>query len=560
MEPRESYTSTLSYIAICLSMLCGGTTSLFATYGSSFSEVLGFTQYETNLVASLGDYAHYMSAPLFGYLSTRIGPTRVIQSAAVLMFCGYMGLSYSFKHFDTAYEHAHHYVATMSMLFALVGVGSKAAYMSSMATTARNFKHSRHSGIALGIPNSLYGLSTFVFSSLKARWFESDQTPWRYLAFMAVVSLAAHLLASKYVVLKETQAVPRKRATSLAIKTNATLSPAAVATSGSIMSPSHESFEMAETRKRRMTVSVANEAGHADNDVTANLMVPVSPADSAAAENHFPSNPHSAGADTPPLSSSPITPLSATTAVANPAQLPEESALVRLGRDPIAWALLLGIICFSGPGLAFVNNCGSMVRAMSHSTTLTEEQIGQYKDKIVATQSFFSFFSRLVVGYLSDLWRTKLRLPRSGLLVIAGLLMIHAQNTAARVSRLEDMYPLAVLIGTAMGSAFTLAPTITAETWGAENFGLCWGIITLGPAIGGHICNLIFGSSWDQGLYNIISRLGKDAPQDRMQCTNECFIPAFRTTAKIAYFSVFFFTVVLCLPRATAFWKRRWQK
>ncbi|KAJ1998722.1 hypothetical protein H4R26_005351, partial [Coemansia thaxteri] len=64
MESRESFASTLSYIATCVSMLCGGTTSLFATYGSSFSEVLGFTQYETNLVASLGDYAHYMSAPL----------------------------------------------------------------------------------------------------------------------------------------------------------------------------------------------------------------------------------------------------------------------------------------------------------------------------------------------------------------------------------------------------------------------------------------------------------------------------------------------------------------
>ncbi|KAJ2815875.1 hypothetical protein GGI24_005905, partial [Coemansia furcata] len=456
-----------------------------------------------------------MSAPLFGYLSTRIGPTRVIQSAAVLMFCGYMGLSYSFKHFDTAYEHAHHYVALMSVLFALVGVGSKAAYMSSMATTARNFKHSRHSGIALGIPNSLYGLSTFVFSSLKARWFESDQTPWRYLSFMAIVSLAAHLLASKYVILKETQPVPRKRAASLAIKTNALLAPA-VATSGSVMSPSHESFEMTETRKRRMTVSVANEAGHADNNVSVKLDSPVSPADGTASESHSVSYAnHPSGADISPLSSATTTPLS-TTAVANPVQPFEESALIRLGRDPIAWALLLGIICFAGPGLAFVNNCGSMVRAMSHSTTLTEEQIGQYKDKIVATQSFFSFFARLVVGYLSDLWRTKLRLPRSGLLVIAGLLMIHAQNTAARVSRLEDMYPLAVLIGTAMGSTFTLAPTITAETWGAENFGMCWGIITLGPAIGGHICNLIFGSSWDQGLYNIISRLDKDAPQDRM--------------------------------------------
>ncbi|KAJ2203744.1 hypothetical protein IW145_003879, partial [Coemansia sp. RSA 521] len=59
MESHEQFSSTLSYVATCMSMLCGGTTSLFATYGSSFGEVLGFTQYETNMVASLGDYAHY---------------------------------------------------------------------------------------------------------------------------------------------------------------------------------------------------------------------------------------------------------------------------------------------------------------------------------------------------------------------------------------------------------------------------------------------------------------------------------------------------------------------
>ncbi|KAJ2891175.1 hypothetical protein IWW38_003736, partial [Coemansia aciculifera] len=391
MEPRESYASTLSYLATCLSMLCGGTTSLFATYGSSFSEVLGFTQYETNLVASLGDYAHYMSAPLFGYLATRIGPTRVIQSAAVLMFCGYMGLSYSFKHYDTPYEQAHHYVATMSMLFALVGVGSKAAYMSSMATTARNFKHSRYSGIALGIPNSLYGLSTFVFSSLKARWFESDLTPWRYLAFMAVISLAAHLLASKFVILKETAPAPKKRANSLAIKANDPLSPSVAIGGSSVLSPSHESFEMAETRKRRMTVSVANESGsHASiSDTIASLSSQVSPVDDATvAANHLATytDHHASGADTPPVSlPSPVTPESATSIASNSLLAYEEPALRRLARDPIAWALLLGIICFSGPGLAFVNNCGSMVRAMSHNTVLTEEEIGQYKDRIVAT-------------------------------------------------------------------------------------------------------------------------------------------------------------------------------
>ncbi|KAJ1952121.1 hypothetical protein GGI12_006327 [Dipsacomyces acuminosporus] len=218
--------------------------------------------------------------------------------------------------------------------------------------------------------------------------------------------------------------------------------------------------------------------------------------------------------------------------------------------------MLLGMICFSGPGLAFVNNCGSMVRALAYSTKLTPEQVGQYKDNIVATQSFFSFSSRLVVGYVSDVWRTRLRLPRSGLLIIAALLMIYAQQTAARISRLEDLYPLAVLIGISMGSAFTLAPTITSETWGAENFGICWGFITLGPAIGGHICNLIFGSQWDQGLMEIAKKMGPHTPQDRIHCDNACFTPAFLTTTRISYVGLFFFALVLFLPRLSAICRR----
>ncbi|KAJ2797455.1 hypothetical protein H4R20_005174 [Coemansia guatemalensis] len=548
MESQEHFTNTLSYIATCTSMLCGGTTSLFATYGSSFSEILGFSQYETNLVASLGDYAHYMSAPLFGYLSSRIGPTRVIQSAGALMFLGYMGLSRAFRYFDAPQEQAHHYVATMSMLFALVGVGSKAAYMSSMATTARNFKHSRYSGIALGIPISLYGLSTFVFSSIKAGWFEMDSTPERYLAFMAITSGVVHLIASCFVTLKDVSesiiaGAARRRSRSVAKQS--------VDPDQSIereVPISAEAIEMTEPRRRRMTMTASDDI---DDDLAADQPAatadPLEILDGGASHKPLSENsltetmlPPPTGSETPP-----------------PARSHTASLLRRFSRDPTAWALFLGLICFSGPGLTFVNNCGTMVRAMSNGTTLSEEQIGQYKDKIVATQSFFSFSSRLLVGYLSDIWRTRLRLPRSGLLVIAGLLMIYAQNTAAQVRSLEDLYGLSILIGISMGSVFTLAPTITSETWGAENFGICWGIITLGPAIGGHVCNLIFGFSWDEGQLHIATRMGPETPQDRVQCDRECFIPAFLTTVKIAYLGLFFFAATMCMPRATAMWKAK---
>ncbi|KAJ1776318.1 hypothetical protein LPJ77_003520 [Coemansia sp. RSA 2523] len=514
MESHEQFSSTLSYVATCMSMLCGGTTSLFATYGSSFGEVLGFTQYETNMVASLGDYAHYMSAPLFGYLTLRIGPRRVTQAAGVLMFVGYMGLSYAFDRLPTQRNQASHYVATMSLLFALVGVGSKAAYMAAMATTASNFRHSRFAGIALGVPLSLYGLSTFVFSSVKAHWFERDAGPARYLLCMAVVSLIAHLLASGFVKLRDSAQLAvvgakRRRAQS---------APRAGAKgvkgddAGVDQSSSAEAIEMTETRRRRMTTS----------DPDGETSSPELRRGSLDLTQSTPARPEPTPAE-PPI-------------------------FQRFSRDPTAWALLLGLICFSGPGLAFVNNCGTMVRAMAHTTTMSEEQIGQYKDRIVATQSFFSFASRLSVGYFSDVWRTKLRLPRAGLLVLAAVLMIYAQQMAAQVARLDDLRTLAVLIGVAMGSAFTLAPTITAETWGAHNFGICWGVITLGPAIGGHVCNLVFGFSWDEGLARIAAHMSP-IDSDRVHCDSSCFAPAFVTNTKIAYAGLAFFAAVLLMPR-----------
>ncbi|KAJ1887906.1 hypothetical protein LPJ66_008854 [Kickxella alabastrina] len=490
MESHERYTDTLSYLSMCLSMLCGGTTSLFATYNSSFTDLLHFTQYETNLVASLGDYAHYMSAPLFGYLTTRIGPTRVIQAAAVLMFFGYWGLSYMFEQT----RGVGHQVGLMSVMFALVGVGSKAAYMATMATAARNFGSSRHKGVAMGVPLSLYGLSTFVFSSIKARWFEADESPRRYLAFMAGVSVVAHLVAAQFVVLNDEPAKEKKREMPVCA---AGAEPVAVAERlPGDAADLAEAVEMTEPRRRRLTLS--------------------QPQPQPGGPSAEP-KPEPKGALPPPT-----------------------SALLLFARDPTAWALLLGLICFSGPGLAFINNCGTMVRAMSHTSTLTPSQLNQYRDRIVATQSFCSFSARLATGYLSDLWRTRLRLPRSALLIAAALLMIYAQTMASQISQLEELHWLAVLVGVAMGAAFTLAPTITAETWGAERFGICWGVITLGPAIGGHVCNLIFGAEWDRAQGGLE---GENA-----QCDQACFAPAFLSTTMIAWVALGFFALVMALP------------
>ncbi|OLY84477.1 hypothetical protein AYI68_g1362 [Smittium mucronatum] len=57
---------------MCFAMLCGGTIPLYASYGTSFVELLGFSNYQINSIVSMCDYAYHISAPFFGYLPFQV--------------------------------------------------------------------------------------------------------------------------------------------------------------------------------------------------------------------------------------------------------------------------------------------------------------------------------------------------------------------------------------------------------------------------------------------------------------------------------------------------------
>ncbi|KAJ1920396.1 hypothetical protein H4219_001372 [Mycoemilia scoparia] len=598
-----------SYLGTCFSMLCAGTTSLFATYGSAFSEILGFNQYETNVVASFGDYAHYLTAPLWGYLTWRIGPGYVTTCAGLLMFLGYAGLSYAFLYFDTPYEHSHHYVATMTLLFALVGVGSKAAYMSGMSTTAHNFRYSQYAGITLGLPNSLYGLATFIFSSIKGKWFESDSGPSRYLFFMACISGVGHLLASRVMVLdgmldrrnkirgSETRNVVDGGSEAMELKDLGDVSTETGVLANSSSNVDVDSNIRHVSRQRRGTVSSngALDSGREQNKQS----------DESGDENLTES--HDAMVDgvrhtrlnNGDPHSTPVVIDRIIDDIAEPGreqlelhqhqqqqqqqhrsvhkktssllslQSVRDSAVGIFLSSPSAILLLLGLVFTVGPAVTFINNCGTLVRTMAvlSSVKRTPDEIGVLKDKVVATQSLFSFMTRLAVGYLSDIWRTRLRLPRSAFLIAGGLLMWKTHNMIQMITSVNDMTYLSAMTGMSMGIIYTVAPTYVSETWGAENFGVFWGIMSLGPAVGGHVCNLIFGTAWDEGAKRLQELQLKDKGIDsvgtvtsasalKAVCDQTCFVPAFAKTSQIAFVGMLFYIAATLYPILRS---KRWR-
>ncbi|KAJ1910076.1 hypothetical protein IWQ60_010844 [Tieghemiomyces parasiticus] len=190
---RRTTQVTVAYLVGCLSMLGAGTVYLFSLYGPAFNAVLHFSSSQTNVVASAGDYGLYLSGPVCGALVDRLGPRPPAFLGGGLLLVGYSLLAHLFNHVPADTDDASpHTVALAAFAFALVGMGSQAAYMAAMSATARNF--ARHRGLALGTAIGLFGLSAFFFSQMHRLPVLHEEA--RFLAFLAAATSGAHFIAA----------------------------------------------------------------------------------------------------------------------------------------------------------------------------------------------------------------------------------------------------------------------------------------------------------------------------------------------------------------------------
>ncbi|KAJ1973791.1 hypothetical protein H4R34_004955 [Dimargaris verticillata] len=508
---------TVAYAAACVSMLGAGTVYLFSLYGPSFKRDLHFTGLQTNVVASAGDYGLYLSGPLWGYLVDCRGPRLLAAIGTLFLLAGYMSLALLF-HLNWYASTTAWAVPMAAVGFGLVGLGSQSAYMASMSTTARSFTSTQR-GLALGLPIGLFGLSAFFFSQVNRWLFMSGEStarvephfqPERFLLFMAIATSAAHFAATcglKVVAPSENR-----------IQTSS--------------SPSDQAASSAQVHDQPSEISPL---------LAGSTVTPlVTSADSTRLEEDHKD----------------IAMAKDETAGGNP---PSKLAFFH---DPQCLLLFLGIFGIAGTGLMFINNGGTVVETLLSSNP---KRALQLRTHVVSLFSVCSFAARVVLGHVSDRLLRWQRMPRVALLAMAGLVMTVAQIAMAHITSTYWLPTLTMAMGWAYGAIFTLGPTVTSEYWGTHQLGYHWGWMSLGPALGGHLCNSIFGLVYDAHTaqptqpHSLATTAGApmggylqatlgwfSTTATPAECIGPtCFHQAFITTAAIAAFSTLMFICLL---------------
>ncbi|KAF8474583.1 major facilitator superfamily domain-containing protein [Kalaharituber pfeilii] len=211
--------------------------------------------------------------------------------------------------------------------------------------------------------------------------------------------------------------------------------------------------------------------------------------------------------------------------------------------DPTMWWFFVGVFMTTGPGESFINNMGTLIRALYDPQSLLEgpSVIPLRLEPVdtathVSIIAFTSTVARLIAGSLSDYLapvvpvvgseeaagpairnHRKPTLSRMYLLVAFAALMCFAQLFVALGAvdqKPELFWIVSSAMGAGYGAVFTLAPTVVSVVWGVENFGTNWGIIAVAPAIGATLFGIIFAVNYDNAakgqrhLGNMINAFG----------------------------------------------------
>ncbi|KAI8865908.1 MFS general substrate transporter [Ramicandelaber brevisporus] len=175
----------VSYASACLAALAAGTVYFYSTYSSAFIDRLGYSQLETNTIASVGQYGLYFSGPLAGYVADKFNPRVGSAVALIGVTLGYGLMSHGFRSAVSGTVGSSVSSLSMGLFFLLVGVGSQFGYMVSLAVTARNFDSDKRAAY-LSVPIAMVGLSAFGFSMVNAYFFAGQPGPENLLLFMSV--------------------------------------------------------------------------------------------------------------------------------------------------------------------------------------------------------------------------------------------------------------------------------------------------------------------------------------------------------------------------------------
>ncbi|KAK3304466.1 major facilitator superfamily domain-containing protein [Chaetomium strumarium] len=512
---RAQRLRVISLFSALLSSLCAGSITIFSLYGHILQTRLHYSQYQVNGLASAASIAMYVPVPLLGFLCDRSGPAPLSLLAAAAFGTGYAGAAGAFSRAESlkagggeaAGAEREMWYAAMVLAFVAIGVGTCSMYMSAVATCAKNFGMGKHRGLAVAGPIAAFGLSGMWLSQVGGRLFvetgggengpaeEGEIDVVKFFVFLSGLLVIVGVIG----------------AFGLKIMDEKDLIEEAV-----------EELE----RSGILDGSAIFTPGRAENG-------------HGAVERSDPFDDTGDRGTKDPKEEE--------------ARLKKQWVLNaetrRFLTDHTMWCFAVGFFFMIGPGEAFINNMGTVIKTL-YSPTPTLHYTGKPTSAAthVSIVGITSTAVRLLTGTLTDLLApspkarhvqittpllSRSTLQRFALSRVSFLLffaVLLSVGLAVLASGLvqnhgERFWIVSGLVGAGYGAVFSLTPIIITVIWGVENFATNWGIVATFPALGATLWGLVYSAVYQAGTKS--GGGGAGGQDDNLCYGEECYAAAF---------------------------------
>jgi hypothetical protein len=397
------------------------------------------------------------------------------------------------------------------LAFVAIGVGTCSMYMAAVATCAKNFGRGKHRGLAVAVPIAAFGLSGMWLSQVGSRWFaaggdgevDGEVDVFRFFIFLAMLLFVVGVIGACGLKIVDEEDLIEEAVEEL--ERSGILDGSAIFTPG---------------RSEHGYGAVERRDPFDDMDGTKD---PDEEEEEARLKKQWVLN----------------------------------AETRRFLTDHTMWFLALGFFFMIGPGEAFINNMGTIIRTL-YPPALHFTGKPTSAATHVSIVGVTSTAARLLTGTLTDLLapsprarhvqitgttntlRGRLSISRvTFLLAFALLLSLGLAGLASGFvqGRGDRFWIVSGLVGAGYGAVFSLTPIIITVIWGVENFATNWGIVAMFPALGSTLWGVVYSAVYQAGADKEASPGGHSngggggggggEGQDNLCYGSECYAPAF---------------------------------
>ncbi|KAL1895284.1 hypothetical protein Sste5346_005431 [Sporothrix stenoceras] len=230
--------------------------------------------------------------------------------------------------------------------------------------------------------------------------------------------------------------------------------------------------------------------------------------------------------------------------------------------DHTMWLFALGFFFMIGPGEAFINNLGTVIKTLYPPSTNFAAGGGTTTAAThVSIVGMTSTVARLLTGSLTDLLAPRPQTQHLQAGTSSSLRSVDVEEESAfrrflsrfTVSRIAFLLTFALmlsaglvvlasgavqnhgdrfwivsgLVGAGYGAVFSLTPIIITVIWGVENFGTNWGIVAMFPALGATFWGLVYSAVYQAGVSTPESDDPSAVAEDNLCYGTQCYAPTF---------------------------------